>query len=75
MHKAEPFTDQRHLFMKDAIFLETLATEKIPVRLSPISQRLIAFSFVVGETLWDFVERRDKDFNRFNHRYGDPVPV
>ena len=74
MHKAEPFTDQRHLFVKDAS-LETLATEIIAVRFSPIRQRSIAFAFVVGETLLDFVERRDKDLNRFNHRYGDPVPV
>jgi hypothetical protein len=74
MRKAESFTNQRHLFVKGAI-LETLATEIIPVRFSPVRQRAIAFSFVVGETLRDFVEGRDKDLNRFNHRCGNTVPV
>jgi hypothetical protein len=44
MREAESFTNERHLFVKDAI-LETLATEIIPVRFSPIRQRSIAFSF------------------------------
>ena len=70
----EPFTDQRHFFVKTTI-LEPLATEKIAVSFPPIRQRSIAFAFFAGEMLRHFVERRDKNFNGFNDRDRDTASI
>jgi hypothetical protein len=74
MHDPESFANERHPFVKRSI-LEALPTEVFPVSFSPICQRSISFSFVVGEPFMDFVEGHDKDVNSFNNRYREAVSI
>jgi len=74
MHDPESFANERHPFIKYSI-LEALSAKVIPVSFSPIRQRSISFSFVVGEPRRDLVEGHDKNLNSLNNRYRNTVPI
>jgi hypothetical protein len=74
MDDPESFANERHPLVKRSI-LEALPAKVFPVSLPPIRQRSIAFSFVVGEPLRDFVEGHDKNVNCFNNRHRDTLSI
>src|SRR5215469_13987166 len=74
MYDPESFANERHPFIKHSI-LEALPTKVIPLSFSPVRQRSISFSFVVGERCRDLVEGHDKNLNSLNNCYRDTVPI
>ena len=73
MHDPESFANERHPFVKRSI-LEALPTEVFPVSFSPICQRSISLSFVVGEPFMDFVEGTTKTSTVSITATGKPFP-